>query len=149
MPSLPLSRDSAQCRPTGGSQPGSVVFSLVSSVRRWRGLMMSAAVLSVELLIGLSMGRGSPGNVYSTNSWVILMLAGPGSAFSAPVTEDEKHKGLCQLRSKGRGPKLHALFLLSHSREKTSYERFGSYCSLPPFTHSFIFPWFLLPEFMI
>lgn len=39
------------------------------------------------------MGRGSPGNVYSTNSWVILVLAGPGSAFGTPVTEDEKDKG--------------------------------------------------------
>lgn len=44
--------------------------------------------------------------VYSTDSWVILLHAGPGNASSAPVTEDEKHEGLCQLRAKGRGTKV-------------------------------------------
>lgn len=61
MPSLPLSRDSGQCSPRGGSQPGAVVVSLVSSVRRLRELMTYTAVLSAELPIGLRTGRGSPG----------------------------------------------------------------------------------------
>lgn len=68
--------------------------------------MAYTAVLAAELLIGLSMGRENPGNVYSTDSWVILLHAGPGNASSAPVTEDEKHEGLGQLRAKGRGTKV-------------------------------------------
>lgn len=112
MSSLPLSRESGTVSSTGRGQ-WSVVLSLVSSVQTY------AAVLSAQLLIGLSTGRESPGNVYSTNSWVILMHAGPGSASSAPVTEDEKHRGLCQLRSKGRGTKVAGfLSLVPFKREK-------------------------------
>lgn len=102
-------------------------------------------------LIGLGMGTGSPGNVYSTNSWVILGLAGPGSAFWAPVTDDEKHKGFVNWGRREEGQNL-MLYFSCPTQERKHLRKESVAVPSPAtyllFTAFHFSPWFLLPEFM-